>query len=862
MCLLPYAAMQTLGVGVGATVAVRDELAGTLWVGCAHELHPALAQGAGGGAVDVDALVRVGPAGGGIRGGPADGAAVTVEAVAGGSVEALKRVEVAVRRRRSGRPSGGEGEEQEEEEREGAGDWLGGAAAAHVARAVGRMLRQAVVCEGAKLELAGLDMAGEVLRMEGKGGETPPRGGWGRVVGSTDVEVVTVAAEEIGEEGSGEAGRGEEETAGSGVEGEDEDFDSEAVQLLCEMVEAPLRLGRALAAGDDRGVSDEGGLAFLDTCTRGLILHGPPGVGKTYAVKVVSRRMGVPVVTLESYELLGEEGPELKRKLERLARRATQAAVRMGKRRGWSVGVSILFMDEIDSFRITGVDDKEEGRSPLDEKVRRNAFAVAALLGQLNVLLSPGGGEPVDGVTPVVLAVGATNHVTYVDECLRRDGLFEKTAMITVPGPAMRRKLLVHQLRHVLADVPDEFVPGERHWFKELVYERTQGFVASDMMSLAREAQMAALVRALGPRLAEFDATMELPDDLEIEVAEEDFTKALGVVGPSIGRGLAAGVNGKITEATDGARDPGAWDLVGGLEDAKLEMQQAIEWPITRHEAFQSLGLRPSSGVLLYGPPGCSKTTLVRCAAAATGMSLVPIKGDELYSSYLGESERMLRELFATARQIAPCIVFIDEIDTIVSNRNQSMGSGGSSGGGGGQDVSDRLLSTLLNEIDGVETGATIVRNGNLPPSIFLVGATNRPDMIDDALLRPGRLDAHIYIPPPDAKAREQVLRIHTSRMPLDLEGHGDYFSELARAGGLLEGFSGAEIEGLCREAAMSAMREAKGLGDEDLDSLSVKRRHFEQAAKAIKPMITQDMLDFFHRFRDRNAKLVSAPKV
>ncbi|CAG8513339.1 15732_t:CDS:2 [Funneliformis caledonium] len=289
----------------------------------------------------------------------------------------------------------------------------------------------------------------------------------------------------------------------------------------------------------------------------------------------------------------------------------------------------------------------------------------------------------------------------------------------------------------------------------------------------------------------------------------EDFMVALSCVMPSIQRGFQ--VNFEETN----------WDDIGGLDMVKKKLKQAVEWPLKYRNTFKKLGLRPPRGILLYGPPGCSKTTLVKVIASVSGATFLSINGAQLYSPYVGDSEKIIRSIFQRARASSPSVLFLDEIDAIVGKR--SLGERG--GTGNGDSVQERVLSMLLNEMDGVETAT----------SILIMGATNRPDMLDAALLRPGRFDRLIYVPPPDFKSRKQVLKIHTSNMPLNEDVDLDFIAKQT------EMYTGADIKNLCRESAMIALREMK-------TTSNVNMSDFLKALKIVKASLTADILTYYEK--------------
>ena len=341
--------------------------------------------------------------------------------------------------------------------------------------------------------------------------------------------------------------------------------------------------------------------------------------------------------------------------------------------------------------------------------------------------------------------------------------------------------------------------------------EITHGFVGADLAALCREAAMRALRRIL----PQIDLEEEsIPEEVleKIEVTMDDFMKAFRSITPTALREIEVQV------------PTVRWSDIGGLEEVKQELREAVEWPLKYPESFERMGIKPPKGILLYGPPGCGKTLLAKAVATESEANFISIKGPEIFSKWVGESERAIREVFRKARQVAPCVIFLDEIDAIAPIRG--LGYGDSM-------VTERVVSQLLTEIDGIEKLDGVV----------VIAATNRPDIVDPALLRPGRFDRLVYVPPPDQRGRLEILKIHTKNMPLaddvDLE-------EIAK---ITEGFSGADLEVLCREAGLYALRE-------DINAKYVAKRHFEKALKKIRPSITQEMIRYYTSWIERARSL------
>ncbi|KAH7387934.1 hypothetical protein KP509_16G049300 [Ceratopteris richardii] len=381
---------------------------------------------------------------------------------------------------------------------------------------------------------------------------------------------------------------------------------------------------------------------------------------------------------------------------------------------------------------------------------------------------------------PVVVA--ATNRINSIDPALRRPGRFDREIEITAPNAQERYEILqLHASRLPLDDCVE----------LRSVADMCNGYVGADLAALCREAALASLRRGMQGSPSE--------GDVQHKVTMQDWEQAHLKVGPSIARGAVADVPSVL------------WDDIGGLTQVKRKLRQTVEWPIQHADALARLGLKPIRGVLLYGPPGCSKTTLVKAAAHAAKANLFSLSGAELHSMYVGEGEALLRETFRRARLVAPSIVFFDEADSVAARRE-----GGNEQAAGGNSTGEKLLSTLLTEIDGLE----------LAQGVLVLGATNRPWSIDGALMRPGRFDQILYVPPPDKEGRLEILKVHTRNMKVADD------VDLSEIASITEYFTGAELAGLCSEAGMAALRE-------NLYAESVHERHFSAALKSIKPSLT-----------------------
>ena len=485
---------------------------------------------------------------------------------------------------------------------------------------------------------------------------------------------------------------------------------------------------------------------------KGVLLYGPPGTGKTLIARAVASEVDAYFETIDGPEIVSKYKGESEEQLRGAFERARENAP------------AILFLDEIDSIAGSRDDDAD-----MENRV------VAQLLTLLDGLEQ----------REEVIVIGATNRVDSIDQALRRGGRFDREIEIGVPGEEGRREILdVHTRNMPLAeDVDLDALAG-----------RTHGFVGADIGSLVREAGMIALRRTDRDRGE--DGSLEI-EDLVVNAA--DFETALTGVEPSAMREYVA-------------ESPGTtFDDVGGLSETKRRLREAVEWPLSYGPLFDAAATEPPAGVLLYGPPGTGKTLLAEAIAGESGVNFVRVAGPELLDRYVGETEKAIRELFERARQTAPAMVFLDEIDAVASRR------------GNGNEVTERVVSQLLTELDRAAEH----------PKLVVVAATNRRDSIDQALLRPGRLEQHIEVPNPDRAAREEILAVHTAGTPL---GEGVDIGDLAFE---TDGYSGAELEALVREAAMRAVRSvATGIepaeAAEHADEITVTAEHFEAAKRTL----------------------------
>ncbi|MEM4652022.1 MAG: CDC48 family AAA ATPase [Pyrobaculum sp.] len=509
---------------------------------------------------------------------------------------------------------------------------------------------------------------------------------------------------------------------------------------------------------------------------KGILLIGPPGTGKTLLAKAVANEANAYFVAINGPEIMSKYYGESEARLREIFEEAKKNAP------------AIIFIDEIDAI----APKREEVTGEVEKRV------VAQLLTLMDGLQERG----------QVVVIGATNRPDAVDPALRRPGRFDREIWINPPDFKGRYEiLLIHTRNMPLAPDVD---------LRKLA-EATHGFSGADLAALAREAAMSALRRAIQSGLIDLNQSSIPPEAFEkIKVTMADFINALKEIIPSALR--------EIHIEVPRVR----WEDVGGLENVKQELREAVEWPLKYPERFKKFGLRPPKGILLFGPPGTGKTLLAKAVATESGANFIAVRGPEIFSKWVGESEKMVREIFRKARMAAPAVIFIDEIDALATAR----------GLGGDSLVSERVVAQLLAEMDGVKALENVV----------VIAATNRPDLVDPALLRPGRFDRIIYVPPPDFRARLEILLIHTKATPLakdvDLE-------ELARR---TEGYSGADLELLVREATFLALRE-------DINAKEVSMRHFEEALKKVRPSVTPDMLKFYETWLEKARQLTVAAK-
>jgi transitional endoplasmic reticulum ATPase len=569
---------------------------------------------------------------------------------------------------------------------------------------------------------------------------------------------------------------------------------------------------------------------------KGVLLYGPPGTGKTLIAKAVASESGAHFISIAGPEVISKYYGESEQRLREVFEEARENSP------------SIIFIDELDSI----APRREEVTGEVERRV------VAQLLTMMDGLEERG----------QVVVIGATNRVDAIDAALRRPGRFDREIEIGVPSELDRIEILKIHTRGM---------PLAEDVSLDTLAQQTHGFVGADLAALAREAAIRALRRYL-PDL-DLDAE-EVPAEVldSLRVLASDFRSAQRDVGPSAMREVMLEVSHV------------RWDNVGGLEDAKTEVREAVEYPLTHRQKFEDLGIEPPRGVLLYGPPGTGKTLIAKAVASESGANFIPVRGPQLLSKWVGESERAVREVFKKARQVSPSIIFFDEIDALAPARGTTSDS----------HVIDNVLNQILTEMDGLEELKDVV----------VMGATNRPDIVDPALLRAGRFDRLVYIGEPTFEDRKKIIRIHTRFMPLEgsaleeivhltdgysEEAIGELVEKLGRdliletedvkaiitaAGegkadlsvgsrrkrfvellneknlilsdpardrlasalsGMTEGFVGSDLESICREAGMLALRE---------DAAVVTQRHFEEAQKKVHPMMNERLREYYQKIQ------------
>jgi len=491
---------------------------------------------------------------------------------------------------------------------------------------------------------------------------------------------------------------------------------------------------------------------------KGVLLYGPPGVGKTLLAKALANEVGAYFIAINGPEIMSKFYGESEQRLREIFEEARKNAP------------AIIFIDEIDAI----APKREEVVGEVEKRV------VAQLLTLMDGLTERGR----------VVVIGATNRPDALDPALRRPGRFDREIEIPPPDRKARREILTVHTRNVPLDDDVNL---------DKIAEMTHGYTGADIAALVKEAAMNALRRFLSEK--NIDLSKPIPSEVlrTLKVNMGDFIQAMNMVHPSLLREVFV----EVPEVR--------WSDIGGLDDVKQQLREAVEWPLRHQDIFEKMGIRPPKGILLYGPPGVGKTLLAKAAATESGANFIAVNGPEILSKWVGESERAIREIFRKARTVAPAIIFLDEIDSIAPARGSRTDSG----------VTDRIVNQLLTEMDGIKPLRGVV----------VIAATNRPDLIDPALLRPGRFDRVIKVPPPDRRARLEILRIHTRRVPLAPD------VDLEKLADMTIGYTGADLEALVREAVMLALREK-------LEAREVIMKYFLEALKIVKPSLSEDIME------------------
>jgi len=600
-----------------------------------------------------------------------------------------------------------------------------------------RGLNKRPVVAGDRIFIPGMTLFAEALPFAIL--QTTPKG---IVQVNGDTEII-IKDESVDEEDVG---------ASSGITYEDIGGIGDQLLKVREMIELPLKhpeLFRRLGIDPPKGV----------------LLHGPPGTGKTMIAKAVATETNAHFTAINGPEVISKYYGESEKQLREIFDEAANNAP------------AIVFIDEIDSIC--------PKREDVSGEVERRVVA------QMLTLMD--GMQGRDNV----IVIAATNRRDAIDPALRRPGRFDREIEIGVPDRYGRQEIM---------EVHTRGMPISDDYDIEWVLENSYGFVGADLAALVRESAMKALRRYL-PEI-NLDDEVIPPEVLEkMEVKMADFKIAIREIEPSALREIYV----EIPEIT--------WEEVGGLEEIKERLKESVEWPLTKPEMFEHFGIKPPRGIVLFGAPGTGKTMLAKAIANEAKANFISIKGPELISKWVGESERAIREIFKKAKQSAPSIIFLDEFESIASMRSGGSASEGS-------DVSNRVVNQLLASMDGVES----------LDGVIIVAATNRPEMIDPALLRSGRFERVLHVPPPDTGAREVIFNIHSEGMPLSKFSFKDILTGM-------DGFTGADIEAVCREAALICMRAGKK---------RVTKTHFEEAISRVRPTVTPDMLDYYQKMETR----------
>jgi len=534
----------------------------------------------------------------------------------------------------------------------------------------------------------------------------------------------------------------------------------EELQRIREMVELPLRhpeLFQRLGIEPPKGV----------------LLHGPPGCGKTLLARAVANESEANFFSINGPEIMSKFYGESEARLREMFQQAQQNSP------------SIIFIDELDAI----APKREEVTGEVERRV------VAQLLALMDGLSGRGN----------VIVIGATNRPGALDPALRRPGRFDREIEIGVPDK---------QGRHEILQIHTRGMPLAKDVDMKKLSDMTHGYTGADLSALGRETAMKALRRYL-PEI-NLEEERIPPSVLEkMEVKMEDFLNAYREITPTAMREVYIEVPAVH------------WNQIGGLEEVKQDLMEAVEWPLKNPEVFTRMGIRPPKGILLYGPPGCGKTLLARAVATESEANFITIKGPEVFSKWVGESEKAIREVFRKGRMAAPSVIFFDEFDSLVPRRGMGFADSG---------VTERVISQLLTEMDGIITLEDIV----------VIAASNRPDIVDPAILRPGRFDRLIYVPEPDEKSRLEILKLYTKDMPLAKD------VDIKQLASITKSYSGADLDGLCREAALLALRR-------DIKAKEVAFSDFQKAMEKVGPSILADMETWYKGFM-RQIRRVSKP--
>jgi len=496
---------------------------------------------------------------------------------------------------------------------------------------------------------------------------------------------------------------------------------------------------------------------------KGILFYGPPGTGKTLLAKAIANETKANFVSINGPEIIDKYYGESERKLRDIFKEAEEKAP------------SIIFIDEIDSIS----PKRDTAKGDVEKRV------VAQLLTLMDGLNSKNN----------IVVIGATNRQDDIDPALRRPGRFDREIEFSAPDTTGRKEILTIHTRGM---------PLSKDVDLDEISKTIHGFVGADIAALCREAAMTTLRRLeilqkIGPE------TNEIPVEIlnNINIEKKDFLEAMKNVQPSVLRGVLI------------EKPNVKWNDIGGLDNVKQQLKEMIEWPLTHPESFKNIGISPPKGILLYGPPGTGKTMLAKAVATESEANFIAIKGPELLSMWIGETEKGIREIFRKARQSSPCIIFFDEFDAIASVRTYNASDNG---------ISRTIVNQLLTEIDG------------MTPSnmVFTIAATNRLDIIDPAFLRPGRFGTKILVSLPDKDARKSIFEINIKKMSVAQDVNIDLLNEEA------DGFTGADIENLCREAGLNALRE-------NINANVVYMKHFEEAMKKIAPSVSNNVTQYYH---------------